>query len=64
MTVLTPASIAIVTNVSNDLARRILNDFFSALVEISRKTTKEARIELKGCGVMHLYKNRELAFYS
>jgi len=56
------ASISIVTSVSKEHVRRILTDFFAALIEISRKTAKEARIELKGFGFLHLFKNRELAF--
>jgi hypothetical protein len=39
-----------------------LTDIFAALIEISRKTQKEARIKLKGFGVLHLFKNREIAF--
>ena len=55
------ASISIVTSVSKDQVKRVLTDFFSALIEISRKTQKEARIELKNFGIFHLFKNRELA---
>ena len=42
--------------------RQILADFFAALVEVSRRSTKEARIAFKGLGFLHLFKNRELAF--
>lgn len=56
------AALGIVANVSEELVRQILTDFFAALVEVSRRTTKEARIELKGVGLLHLFKNRELAF--
>ena len=31
-----------VTNVQKDTVRRILSDFFQALVELSRRTIKEA----------------------
>ena len=39
-----------------------MTDFFASLIEISRKTQKEARIKFKGLGTLHLFKNRELAF--
>ena len=39
-----------------------MTDIFAALIEISRKTQKEARIKFKGLGTLHLFKNRELAF--
>jgi hypothetical protein len=42
--------------------RRFLTDFFVALVDVSRKTNKEARIKMKGFGTIYLFKNRELAF--
>jgi len=32
------------------------------LVDVSRKTGKEARLNMKGFGTIHLFKNRELAF--
>lgn len=43
--------------------RRILTDLFQAVVEVSRRTTKEVRLAFAGCGFIHLYKNRELAFH-
>jgi hypothetical protein len=42
--------------------KRILTDFFTALVDVSRKTGKEAQINMKGFGKIYLFKNRELAF--
>ena len=40
----------------------MLTDLFAALIELSRKTNKEARIKMKGFGTVYLFKNRELAF--
>ena len=42
--------------------KRILTDLFTALVDVSRKTGKEAHIKMKGFGTLYLFKNRELAF--
>lgn len=56
------AAISLVTKVPDSEARQILADFFAALVEVSRRTTKEVRIAFKGLGFLHLFKNRELAF--
>ena len=56
------ASLSLVTNATKDQVKRILTDFFAALVDVSRKTSKEARIRMKGFGTLHLFKNRELAF--
>ena len=39
-----------------------MTDFFTALVDVSRKTGKEARLNIKGLGTIYLFKNRELAF--
>ena len=39
-----------------------MTDFFTALIDVSRKTNKEARVSLKGFGTIYLFKNRELAF--
>jgi len=39
-----------------------LTDIFTALVDVSRKTGKEAHIKMKGFGTLYLFKNRELAF--
>lgn len=44
------------------MVKRLLTDIFAALIEISRKTSREARIKMKGFGTMYLFKNRELAF--
>lgn len=54
-------SLAIVTSVSKEWTRLILTDFFAALIEVSRKTQREARVEFKGVGNLHLFKNREIA---
>jgi len=51
-----------VTNSTKEQVKRILTDFFTALVDVSRKTGKEARINIKGLGTIYLFKNRELAF--
>jgi hypothetical protein len=56
------AALSMVTQVTEENCRKVINDFFSALVEISRRTTKEARIELKGLGFIHLFANRDLCF--
>lgn len=42
--------------------KKVLTDLFAALIETSRKTSKEARINIKGLGILYLFKNRELAF--
>jgi hypothetical protein len=55
-------AISLVTKVPDGEVRKILADFFAALVEVSRRTTKEVRIAFKGLGFLHLFKNRELAF--
>lgn len=39
-----------------------MTDIFTALVDVSRKTGKEAHIKMKGFGTLYLFKNRELAF--
>jgi len=51
-----------VTNSTKEQVKRILTDFFTALVDVSRKTGKEARLLIKGFGTVYLFKNRELAF--
>ena len=50
------------TNSTKEQVKRILTDFFTALVDVSRKTGKEARLLIKGFGTVYLFKNRELAF--
>ena len=35
---------------------------FTVLIDVSRKTGKEAQIKMKGFGTLYLFKNRELAF--
>jgi hypothetical protein len=56
------ASLSLVTNSTKEQVRRLLTDLFAALVDVSRKTNKEARIKMKGFGTIYLFKNRELAF--
>lgn len=58
------AALGIVTSLSEEAVRQILTDVFAALVEVSRRTTKEASLCLKGVGSLHLFKNRELAWLS
>ena len=50
------------TSSTKEQVKRLLTDIFAALIEISRKTNREARIKMKGFGTIHLFKNRELAF--
>ena len=50
------------TNSTKEQVKRILTDFFTALVDVSRKTGKEAHIKMKGFGTIYLFKSRELAF--
>lgn len=50
------------TNSTKEQVKRILTDIFAALIETSRKTTREARIKMKAFGTIYLFKNRELAF--
>ena len=56
------ASLSLVTSSTKEQVKRILTDFFTALVDVSRKTGKEAHIKMKGFGTLYLFKNRELAF--
>ena len=56
------ASLSLVTNSTKEQVKRILTDFFTALVDTSRKTNREARLHMKGFGTVYLFKNRELAF--
>lgn len=60
--ILSFASLSLVTSSTKEQVKRILTDFFTALVDVSRKTGKEARLVMKGFGTIHLFKNRELAF--
>lgn len=50
------------TSATKEQVKRILVDLFTALVDVSRKTGKEAHIKMKGFGTLYLFKNRELAF--
>jgi hypothetical protein len=56
------AALGIVTQVTEENCRKIITDFFSAFVELSRRTQKEARIEMKGLGYLHLFANRDIMF--
>jgi len=56
------ASLAIVTNISVELCRRILTDIFQGLIDLSRRGHKEATLCIKNVGYLHLFKSRELAF--
>lgn len=60
--VLSFASLSLVTNATKEQVKRILTDMFTALIDVSRKTGKEARLNLRGFGTLYLFKNRELAF--
>jgi len=51
-----------VTSSTKEQVKRVLTDIFTALVDVSRKTGKEARLGMKGFGTLFLFKNRELAF--
>lgn len=55
-------AVSIATQIPTDTVKKILVDFTQALVEISRRTAKEARIKFHKTGHLHLFKNRELAF--
>ena len=56
------ASLSLVTNSSKEFVKKVLTDLFAALIETSRKTGKEARVNMKGFGTIYLFRNRELAF--
>mmetsp|Transcript_8219 Transcript_8219/g.9949 ORF Transcript_8219/g.9949 Transcript_8219/m.9949 type:complete len:295 (+) Transcript_8219:152-1036(+) len=56
------ASLSLVTSSTKEQVKRILTELFTALVDVSRKTGKEAHIKMKGLGTLYLFKNRELAF--
>ncbi len=51
-----------VTNIGAEQVKRILIDIFQALIEVSRRTNKEARLRFKNLGCLSLYQNRELSF--
>ena len=56
------ASLSLVTNSTKEQVKRIITDVFTAMIDVSRKTGKEARLAMKGFGTLFLFKNRELAF--
>ena len=60
--VLSFASLSLVSNATKEQVKRFLTDIFTALIDVSRKTGKEARLSLRGFGTLYLFKNRELAF--
>jgi hypothetical protein len=45
------------------LVQKILTDFFSAFIELSRRTPSEVILDFK-VGNLHLYKNGEIIFES
>lgn len=62
LSILSFASLSLVTSSSKEFVKKVLTDLFAALIETSRKTSKEARLNIKGLGTLYLFKNRELAF--
>ncbi|CDW72251.1 UNKNOWN [Stylonychia lemnae] len=56
-------AIALVCNLSTALVQRVLTDFFSALIELSRTTRHEVILDFK-VGNLHLKRNGELLFES
>ena len=62
LSVINYPAIAVVAKVGEHECRTIITAFFKVLVETSRRTSKEARIEFKGVGFLSLFSNRELSF--
>jgi hypothetical protein len=58
-----PATIGFVCGLNKGLVQRILTDFWSAFIELSRRTQQEVLLDFK-IGSLHLYKNGELLFES
>ena len=58
-----PATIGFVCNLNKNVVHKILTDFFSAFIELSRRTQNEVILDFK-VGNLHLYKNGELFFES
>ena len=58
-----PATIGFVCNINKSVVQKILTDFFSAFIELSRRTQSEVVLDFK-IGSLHLYKNGEILFES
>ena len=58
-----PAAISFVTGINKNQVQKILTDFFSAFIELSRRTQNEVILDFK-VGNLHLFKNGELVFES
>ena len=58
-----PATIGFVCNINKNHVQKILTDFFSAFIELSRRTQNEVVLDFK-VGNLHLYKNGEIFFES
>lgn len=58
-----PATIGFVCNLNKNVVQKILTDFFSAFIELSRRTQSEVILDFK-VGNLHLYKNGEIFFES
>jgi hypothetical protein len=58
-----PATIAISCNLNKNTVHKILTDFWSAFIELSRRTQQEVILDFK-IGCLHLYRNGELSFES
>ena len=58
-----PATIGFVCNINKNTVQKILTDFFSAFIELSRRTQNEVILDFK-IGNLHLYKNGEIFFES
>ena len=57
------ASLAAVAGLSQTQTQKIITDIFQSLIELSRRTQKEAKIRLGNCGSLVVTRSRELAFY-
>ena len=62
LTNLSIEAIAALAEVSVDLTKRILNDVFQELADMTRRSNREARLFIKNLGYLLVFKNRELAF--
>lgn len=56
-------SISFVCGLNKNVVHKILTDFFSAFIELSRRTQQEVILDFK-LGNLHLYKNGEIVFES
>lgn len=57
------ASLAAVAGLSQTQTQKIITDIFQSLIELSRRTQKEAKVRLGNCGSLVVTRSRELAFY-